>query len=224
MYEERGNKSNRSRYSGPFRDAQRQQYSQLNMKSCYRYNRKYDRSSSTTGYSNPQYNQRSWQSNGSYYASYHEENHASFPVGDSYDNVISAPKYVRGTYASMADYVEERDHVETNPPCPPINRDNNPPISKLSVLPSNDTVNTIIGSSEDMSEGISSASYSFEHTDTVSCENQEVVRRIFSQTVERNNDIQISTYYRDRIANINACSLFAVSPKSFLFGKRDSRM
>ena len=103
--------------------------------------------------------------------------------------------------------------------------DNGNHLAKLSILPTCKTMETLLGSSEDSSEDVSSASSFYEQNENVPDRSHEdvlsVIFPIDDNSAKPAKLREPSTYYRDLIVKMDGGSLFTMSPRSFLSGKKD---
>lgn len=185
--------------------------------SRYRYNRRHDKQFATyhQNYQNYQY---SWYSNNN---RQNQSDASSYYDGrlDSYPRV-PGPGQLPSSYASLAESTEEREKSKmSSSNYHSMQYDNgNHVVKQLSILPTCETMETLLGSSEDSSEDVSSASSFYEQNENVPDRSHEDVMSVIFPI--NNNLKESSTYYRDLIMKMDGGSLFTMSPRSFLSGKK----
>lgn len=190
--------------------------------SRYRYNKKQDQYHAThdQNYHNHRYSCYSNFQNPGNHASYYDRNSDRYPS-------IPGPAQLPSSYASLAEIAEERESSKASSSSNYLKHqaiDTN--LAKLSILPTCDTMDTLLGSSEDISESVSSTSSFHEHTiNAQDSSHNETLDAIFPNhhAIKDSANLQESTtYYRDLLIEMNSGSLFAMSPRSFLIGKKNS--
>lgn len=196
-------------------------HSHVNESTSYRYNRKHEQYHATSYDQHYQNQRQSWYSNAhnpGYHSSYHNRKLDSYPS-------VPGPVMLPTSYVSLAaDEKESSKAPSHTTQWKQQTCDTN--LAKLSILPTCETMETLLGSSEDSSEDVLSTSASYEYTSSVLDSSKEDTSNVIfpkhdivASSSPRNKS---STYYRDIIVNMNSGSLFAMSPRSFLNGKNNS--
>jgi hypothetical protein len=191
--------------------------------SRYRYNRKHDQHFATYHQNYEKY-QYSWHSNNnsqnkSNASPYYDDKLESYPR-------VPGPGQLPSSYVSLAESTEEREKSKVSSSVYHLKQyDNGNHLAKLSILPTCKTMETLLGSSEDSSEDVSSASSFYEQNENVPDRSHEdvlsVIFPIDDNSAKPAKLREPSTYYRDLIVKMDGGSLFTMSPRSFLSGKKD---
>jgi hypothetical protein len=196
-------------------------HSHMNQSTSYRCNKKHDQYHATSYDQHYQNQRQSWYSNThspGYHSSYYNRKLDRYPS-------VPGPVMLPTSYVSLA--ADERESSKA-----PSHTNQwkqltcDTKLAKLSILPTCETTETLLGSSEDSSEDVLSTSSSYEYTHSV----PDFSKEDTSNVIFPKHDIigssaplnKSSTYYRDLIVNMNSGSLFAMSPRSFLNGKNNS--